>query len=72
MNDLKSCPFCGSSNIRIERSEKLIWCGTLTHQVKTISTRFKCFCSDCSCGTSMRYSEEDARAAWNRRADNGE
>ncbi len=68
MNELIPCRHCGSTEIRVERSERVV--RSAENRVISISTRYKCFCSRCSCGTGFRLNEEDARAAWNRSADN--
>jgi len=70
MDKLNPCPFCGDEDIRLARSERVV--RSITSRVISISTRYKYFCAGCSCETGFRVTEEAARAAWDRRADNGE
>ena len=72
-NKLKSCQFCGNSDIRIERSERTVTRDSETQsRLISQSVRYKCFCAVCSIGTGMMFSEQAARDAWNRRPDDGE
>ncbi len=72
MNDLKPCPFCGSTDIYIQLSERLITKdGEIQRITKSHSTVYKCFCSTCGSGTGMMYTELAARALWNRRPNSG-
>ena len=61
MNDnieLKPCPFCGASQVRVELADG--WVIPVIH------------CEGCGAGVSFCSTrhEEEAAAAWNRRADN--
>lgn len=72
MNELKECRFCGSSDIRIERSERTVTRdGETQRHIISQSVRYKCFCAVCLIGTGMMFSEQAARDAWNRRAEDG-
>lgn len=66
-SELSPCKFCGCEDVRVERSERVV--RSAENRVISISTRYKCFCSKCSCGTGFRSSELVARDAWNRRTD---
>ena len=56
MNELKPCPFCGSSIVFVERPGE----GTL----------FYCQCGRCGAATKVCSNKDAAAAFWNRRADN--
>ena len=66
MQELKPCPFCGGTDIRSERSERVSKSGKL---IRYMSTRYRYFCAACFCGTSPQYDMESAREVWNRRPD---
>ena len=67
MHELIPCRHCGSTDVRIERSERVT--RNSDNRVIKISTRYRCFCPECLCGTGFRLHEQDARAAWNRMAE---
>lgn len=50
---LKPCPFCG---------------GDASYLYKQSSTTWYVFCGECESSGAESYSENDAIAAWNRRA----
>ena len=61
MTDLKPCPFCGGE------------ADILEHQFEGFSPTYGVTCLDCNCETYQFFDTEDeAIAAWNRRAKEGE
>jgi len=52
--ELKPCPFFGSSFIDLNRGGWWVWCG------------------ECGAEGSVKETREEALAAWNRRANEGE
>lgn len=60
MNNLKPCPFCGSSNI-----ERFI---TLADISPTGENCYTNHCVDCGGSTAAFPTQEDADDAWNQRA----
>lgn len=54
MNELKPCPFCGSSDLLIEHME-----GTILHPAHRV------YCDNC--GASSCYTDTDCIKAWNMR-----
>ena len=71
MLELKPCPFCGGTDIRVQWSERTTAKDGDFGTYISRSTLYKCFCAKCSCGTGMMYSELAAREVWNRRDDCG-
>lgn len=72
MDELKTCPLCGGSNIQMERKT------TERHRIEngkfrrmTLSERYKISCGSCLAETAFAFYLEDAINAWNRRAENG-
>ena len=61
MADLKPCPFCGGE------------ADILEHQYQGCFTTYGVVCLDCYSGTDWSFETEDeAIAAWNRRAKEGD
>jgi Lar family restriction alleviation protein len=60
MDELKTCPFCGGDATISEKME---------HDDFTMMDGFIVFCPSCGCATDCMCLEEEAIAAWNRRAD---
>ena len=62
MAKLKPCPFCGGE------AEVDI----LEHQYRGFPKTYGVMCLNCNCGTDWFFeTEEEAVAAWNRRAEEG-
>lgn len=59
MNELKPCPFCGSTDIKV-------------HGPYFIEDRYVMVkCNDCNCNTAIYKTVDQAVEAWNRRVGNG-
>ena len=65
MDELTPCPFCGDTFIRTEEAE--------AHFQLWTETRYRIGCNTCNCFGCRSYSrkfktEEEAKAAWNKRS----
>lgn len=62
---LKPCPFCGSSDVILNRGGK-----TLNHRAEECRTVYV-ICNDCEAKSSWQFDDEENRkfviASWNRR-----
>lgn len=64
MTELKPCPCCGETSVRIEKHVAYTTTGYL-YRVRCSNIPF------CGITQSGFYTEDEAIEAWNRRADNG-
>ncbi|WP_420801587.1 Lar family restriction alleviation protein [Providencia rettgeri] len=57
MSELKKCPMCGSNKL-----------GILTHKFDGVDRFHRVECTECELATGLKYTKQEAIAAWNRRA----
>ena len=57
--ELKPCPFCGGKGVEILEDEN-----------KYLYYRYMAQCQKCGANAKLSRTKEEARKAWNRRADN--
>lgn len=68
MPELKPCPFCGSTDIGMnKRIEENLVMRNGKFKVQTCSDRYQIKCRNCPCGTYYAFYLEDAVEAWNKR-----
>lgn len=63
MEQLKSCPFCGSKWTQVR------WIGFRDAPPSGFVAEYRGECSDCGATTRAFNNPDDAAVAWNRRAD---
>jgi hypothetical protein len=72
-SELKNCPFCGNTNIKLTNCRELEECANFEAcDIDIPYFAYVCGINSGGCGASSGYYEhpEEALEAWNRRADN--
>ena len=74
--ELKPCPFCGSTSLRVESKHNGSWTFTGTHSATVRCNKCHARGSTASCKVDGRYkadipTTQKAIELWNRRANNG-